>query len=165
MKSRYMLLVGITLTITAAPAAAIAQQATTTFPVSATVLKACSVTASALNFGSYDPTAAAGLEGMTNLRVLCTVGTSYTIGLSPGTSAGATVTSRKMINGENSLNYELFQEAARTNNWGSTPGTNTPPATSAGTTPRQHTVYGRIPAGQIVPAGAYTDTITVSVNY
>jgi len=138
---------------------------TTTFPVTATVLKACAVNANPLAFGTYDPTAATPLDATTTLSVLCTVGTSFTVGLNAGTATGATVTSRKMTSGANTLNYALFQEAARTNNWGNTPGTDTPPAITAPVLASTLTVYGRIAAGQNVPAGAYTDTVTVTVNY
>lgn len=138
---------------------------TTTFPVTATVLKACVVSANPLSFGSYDPTAATPLDASTTLSVLCTVGSSFTVGLNAGTGTASTVAARKMTNGANTLNYALYQEAARTNNWGNTPGTDTPPATTAPILPTSLTVYGRIAAGQNVAAGGYTDTVTVTVNY
>ena len=147
-----------------APAAQ-AVTTTTTFPVTATVLKACIVTANPLAFGNYDPTASTALDGSTTLSVLCTVGTSFTVGLNTGTASGATVTTRRMTSGANTLGYGLYQEAARTNHWGNTPGTDTPLATTAPVLPSTLTVYGRIPASQNVPAASYTDTITVTVNY
>jgi spore coat protein U-like protein len=147
-----------------APAAQ-AATTTTTFPVTATVLKACVVSANPLPFGNYDPTATTPVDATTTLSVLCTVGTSFTVGLNAGTASGATVTTRRMTNGANTLGYALYQEAARTNNWGNTPGTDTPLATTAPILPTTLTVYGRLPASQNVPAGSYTDTITVTVNY
>jgi spore coat protein U-like protein len=142
-----------------------AATATTTFPVTATVLKACVVSANPLSFGSYDPTATTPLDATTTLSVLCTVGSSFTVGLNAGTGTGSTVAARKMTNGANTLGYALYQEAARANNWGNTPGTDTPPATTAPVLATSLTVYGRIPAGQNVAAGGYTDTVTVTVNY
>jgi spore coat protein U-like protein len=138
---------------------------TTTFPVTATVLTACSVSANPLNFGNYDPTATTALDATTTLSALCTIGTSFTVGLNAGTATGATVTARRMTNGANTLNYALYRDAGRTNNWGNTPGTDTPPATIAPVGPSTLTVYGRVPAGQNVPAGGYADTITVTLNY
>ena len=138
---------------------------TTTFPVTATVLKACLVTANPLAFGNYDPTATTPLDGTATLSVLCTVGSSFTVGLNPGTATGATVATRHMTSGANTLGYALYQEAARISNWGNTPGTDTPLATTAPILPTTLTVYGRIPASQNVPAASYTDTITVAVNY
>lgn len=145
--------------------AAQADTTTTTFTVTATVLKACLVTANSLAFGTYDPTAATPLDGSTTLSVFCTVGSSFTVGLNAGTASGATVTTRRMTNGANTLGYALYQEAIRTNNWGNTPGTDTPAAITALVLPSTLTVYGRIPANQNVPAASYTDTITVTVNY
>lgn len=148
-----------------APTNALAATATTTFPVTATVLQSCIVTALPLAFGNYDPTATTPLDGSTTLSVLCTVGSSFTVGLSTGTASGATVTTRRMTSGANTLGYQLYQETARTNFWGNTPGTDTPLATTAPILPSTLTVYGRIPASQNVPAASYTDTITVTVNY
>jgi spore coat protein U-like protein len=145
--------------------AANAATTTTTFPVTATVLSACAVTANPLNFASYNPTAATPLDATTTLAVNCTVGTPFTVGLNAGTASGATVTTRRMTSGANALSYALYQEAARTNNWGNTPGTDTPAPVTAPVLPTSLTVYGRVPAGQNVPAGTYSDTITVTVNY
>ena len=159
--------IGLVATIVAfsAPLAANAVTATTTFPVNATVVKACIVSANPLNFGNYDPTSVTNLDGTTTLSVLCTIGTSYTVGLNVGTASGATVTTRKMTNGANTLNYALYQETGRTTNWGNTPGTDTPAATTAPIGASSFTVYGRVPSGQNEPIGSYTDTITVTVNY
>ncbi|MGD9710563.1 MAG: spore coat U domain-containing protein [Thermomicrobiales bacterium] len=139
--------------------------ATTTFPVSATVLSVCSVSALPLAFGNYDPTASVDLDATTSLDVLCTIGTSFTVGLNQGTSSGATVSTRAMVNGADTLDYSLYQDSGRTTNWGNTPGTDTPSATVAGLSATSMTVYGRVPQGQNVPPGSYLDTITVTVNY
>ena len=115
-KLRILILASTALAVCALSTHSWAQQATTTFPVNATVLKSCLVTANPLSFGSYDPTAVANLDGTTTLSVFCTVGTSYTVGLNAGTASGATVTTRNMVNGANTLNYALYQETARTTN-------------------------------------------------
>ena len=48
--------------------------------------------------------------------------------------------------------------------WGNTPGTDT--VTGVGTGLAQdHTVFGSIPAAQVIPAGDYADTITVRIYY
>lgn len=137
---------------------------TTTFPVTATVIKACVVSATALAFGNYDPTATGPTDATSTLSVLCTVGTTYTVGLTAGTASGATVTTRKMSSGSNLLSYALYQDSAHTTNWGNTPATDTAAATAPVGT-NALTVYGRITAGQNVPIGSYSDTITVNVVY
>lgn len=142
-----------------------AATATTTFPVSATVLKVCVVTANPLNFGNYDPTSATDLDGTTTVQTLCTVGTSYTVGLNAGTGSGATVSARKMTNGANTLNYALYQDTGRSTNWGNTPGTDTPTAVTAPIGLSTVSVYGRVAASQNVPVGSYSDTVTVTVTY
>ncbi|MDF8332742.1 Csu type fimbrial protein [Novosphingobium cyanobacteriorum] len=148
-----------------APTTGQAATATDTMAVSATVQSACIVAASALSFGSYNPTAGTNADATTTLSVTCTSGTSYTVGLSAGNGSGATVTSRKLTNGGNTLNYALYQDSARTTNWGNTPGTDTPASAVAGSSATTLTVYGRIASGQNVPAGSYTDSVTVTVNY
>lgn len=164
-REKWVVSAGIAVIGMGASLSAQAATTTTTFPVTANVLAACSTSANPLAFGNYDPTSATALDATTTLSVLCTVGTSFTVGLNAGTVTGATVTTRGMTNGANTLSYALYQEAARTSNWGNTPGTDTPPATTAPVGPSSLTVYGRVPAAQNVPAGGYSDTITVTVTY
>jgi spore coat protein U-like protein len=141
-----------------------AATATATFSVSATVVKACVISATPLSFGTYDPTTASPVDGTTTVTVTCTNGTSYNVGLNAGTSAGATVTSRKMTQGSNTLNYALYQDAARTTNWGNTVGTDTVSGT-ASVSPANLTIYGRVAPAQNVPVGTFSDTITATVTY
>lgn len=143
---------------------ALAATATTTFAVTATVLQTCLVAASPLAFGNYDPTSATATNGNTTLLVTCTSSTPYTVGLSAGGGAGATVATRKLTNGGNTLNYSLYQDAGHTTVWGNTVSTDTLAGTGTGL-PVTHTVYGRIPALQAAVQGAYADTITVTVTY
>ncbi len=154
--------------LTLAPSV-LAVTTTTTFQVTATVLKACLMTTpGTLAFGSYDPSAAS-LNGTTSLNVTCTFGTPYSIGLSPGNGSGATVSNRLMTStlaaaGNNTLSYGLFKDSARLTNWdNSVAGTG---YTGSGL-PQTQTIYGQILTGQYAaaPATDYTDTITVSLTY
>ena len=147
------------------PFTASAQTAQTTMDVSATVVEACVVTATNLAFGNYDPTAPNPSDATNSITVICTPGTSFTVGLNAGSTAGATVTSRQMASGGNRLDYGLFQDVARSVNWGNTPGTDTPAAAIAGLTPSILTVYGRVPAQQTVAVGSYSDIVTITVSY
>lgn len=139
-----------------------AQTATTTFQVSANVLKACTVAATDLLFGTYDPTATTPLDATNTILVNCTNGTTYEIGLNLGANPDGTT--RRMTNGTDFLAYELYQDSARTTVWGNTPGTDTVSSTGTGTD-QNFTVYGRIPEQQNISAGAYTDTVNVTVTY
>ena len=147
------------------PASAQAATATDTMAVSATVTTACVLTASPLAFGNYNPTSTSATDAATTINVTCTNGTSYTVGLSAGTTSGSTVTARKMTRNGTNLNYAIYQDSGRTTNWGNTSGTDTPASAVAGASATTLNVYGRIAAGQNVAAGSYTDSVTVTVNY
>jgi spore coat protein U-like protein len=142
-----------------------AQTATTSFQVTATVLKFCTVVATPLAFGNY--TSSTVSETTSTITVTCTNGTGYDIALDAGGAAGATVTTRQMSGTTVTaarLNYFLFRDNGRTLNWGTTIGTDTVHLT-AGVVPIISTVFGRIPAGQFVAPDAYLDTINVTVTY
>ncbi len=151
----------VVLGLTSTSAVAQANPATTTFGVSATVLKDCIVSATALGFGNYT---GAVNSAQSTITVTCTNSTTYTVGLGTGLATGATVTTRQMQNGANLLNYGLFSNGTWTTNWGNTSGTNWVSGTGNGAG-QAITVYGQIPAGQYVTPGSYADTIAVTVTY
>src|SRR5688572_6618849 len=101
------------------------QTAQTTFRVSTRVQAVCDVTATDLDFGVYTAQAGTPLTGTTLLRATCTPGSTYNVGLSEGTSPGATINARKMVSGSQALNYQLYSDSARSVIWGNTPGTDT----------------------------------------
>jgi spore coat protein U-like protein len=145
-----------------------AATATTTFQVTATVLKACVVTATPVAFGTYNPVNSTASTATGTITTTCTNTTTYTTGLSAGTSTGATVTTRKMTGQTTStdlLAYGLYQDSAHTVNWGNTPGTDTPAAVTGNGAAQNATVYGQIAAGTAAPIDTYLDTITVTVTY
>lgn len=148
--------------------AASAQAATTTtsFSVTATVKSACTVNATALNFGTYDPSTGTSLAGNSTVNVNCTRTTPFTVALNAG--ATGSFANRLMVSGVNTLQYNLYTAAALTTVWGDgTSATATNAGTGAGvTTPVAFTVYGSIPNQPgAVPGAGYTDTVTVTVNY
>jgi spore coat protein U-like protein len=146
-----------------APAAMAATQ-TTTFQVTATVQAACLInSADTMAFGAYLRKSKS--DSTSNVIVTCTNSTGYNVGLDAGTSAGATVTTRKMTGpGGAFLGYSLFSDANRTVNWGNTIGVDTVAGTGNGT-PQDLTVYGEIPIGQHPTPGSYNDTITVTLTF
>lgn len=162
------LAVGALVTLASANAAT----TTTTFQVTAAVLARCTVSATALNFGNYNPGVAA-VDGSSTVSVFCTKGTSYNVGLNPGLAPGATVSTRRMRSAATpaeELTYSLFTDAGRTTNWGNMVGTDTQTGTGNGIgSATALTVYGRIPdsvANQnALVASDYADTITVTVTY
>ena len=117
-----------------------------------------------LDFGSSGLLNSA-VEASATIDLRCTENASYNIGLDAGTTSGGTITTRKMTDGNgNTVDYQMFQDSARTVNWGNTVGTDTKSATGTGTD-QTHTIYGRVPAQSTPPAGTYTDTVTVTVTY
>lgn len=140
------------------------QEVSTTFRVSARVEAVCEVTASDLAFGTYTAQAGTPLQGTTLLRATCTPDTNYNIGLNEGTSPGATVNQRKMVAGARTLDYQLYSDSARSTIWGNTTGTDTVTGVGTGLAV-DHTVFGAVPAAQVVPAGDYQDTVTVRIYY
>lgn len=139
-----------------------AAQDTDSMQVTATVIASCEVAAQDLPFGNYDPVAAAPLDVNTTVEVTCTNGADYDVGLDEGAGAGATVAARRMTAGVDTLAYALYRDAARTQVWGETIDTDTVAGTGDGAA-QTITVYGRVFAQQSAPAGAYADTVTVTV--
>lgn len=136
--------------------------ATTTgnMTVDATVVASCSVVVNSLSFGNYSLTQ---LDASAVITPTCTNGTTYYIELSAGSGTGATTTTRKMTSGANTLNYSIYKDSSRATVWGT--GT-TDRVSSTGTGAAQtFTAYGRIPASQVSPLGAYTDTVVVTVTF
>lgn len=147
------------------PAAGLAATATTTFQVTATVLSVCTVSATNLAFGNYDASSGTPNDASSTVTTTCSNSTAYTVALNAGTGSGATVAMRRMTNGANTLNYSMYTTAGRTTVWGDgTLSTVTQAATGNGSG-QALTVFGRIPTGQYVTAGNYTDTVTATVTY
>jgi spore coat protein U-like protein len=86
------------------------------------------------------------------------------IDLGPGAANG--FAPRTLISGAVTMAYNLYLDAARLSVWGDgTAGTATygPVHPAEGST--SISIYGRLPAGQSQPAGAYGDTLTVTLQF
>ena len=172
MKSTKLLALAVTagLALAAGNAQALPNPVTATFQVSATVIKACTVAATALAFGNYTPTAG-NVVNTSTISIACTSGTPYTMTVGPGSTTGGTITQRLMTNGTQTLQYNLYTSNtyATLLGDGTTSGSSKVTGTGAGLASlATTTVYGQLPdiaANQAVPPGAYTDTVTVSVAY
>lgn len=125
---------------------------------------ACTITSSTgVSFGVYNVYAAAPLDSAGTITYSCTLSISVTIDI--GTGSG-TYASRTMRAGTSTLAYNLYTNAARTTVWGdgtSGTGHHGPVLGLIGST--TVSIYGRVPAGQDVAAGSYTDTVVVTLNY
>ncbi len=117
-------------------AAAVASAASTSssFGVSTTVNAICVInSAGALTFTAFDPSQGAQAS-TSSISVNCSNTTPFNISLDAGAGPSATVASRVMTSGGNTLTYSLFQDSGHTSVWGNTVGTNT----VAGTGPAWH---------------------------
>lgn len=145
---------------------AIATTANTSLVVTATVLATCITVATPVLFGNYTLTV---LDNTGVITVTCTPDVSaYTVALDAGTGAGATTSARKLTFGANTLNYSLYTDLGRAQNWGNSQNVDTVSASTATTTAgviKTFTVYGRLPSNQASTAGAYADTVQVTVTY
>jgi len=147
-------------------APALAQTATANLSVSAAVAKNCSITTTAVAFGSYDPivtNAVAPLDGTGTVVVTCTKGAGTRIDL--GLGANASGATRRMTGGTDFLTYELYQNATRTTVWGSGAVAGQTIAAAPSKAARTFTVYGRIAGAQDVAAASYNDTVVATINF
>lgn len=155
------------LTAALATAPAFATDTGTSLGVNATVTADCTVSALPVNFGNVNVTSGQAVQGTGSISVTCTNGTAWSAAADAGAGTGADLATRKMADGANLLNYSLFTDSARTEIWGD--GVEGATAKFSGTgigTAQTKTVYGLVPAGQTdVPAGAYDDTVQVTVTY
>jgi spore coat protein U-like protein len=168
--SRNVLMLAVAGALLIASGSAAAATRTTTFGVSAVVNPNCLVNATALNFGSYDGTAAK--TGTSDISVRCSTGTLFSVALSAGDPGGTFAQRLLSGNGSNKLQYNLYTTLAGNTIWGdNSPGTGIMSGTGAGMaagSAQLLTVYGRLPDNtfnQGAPSGNYADTITVTVTY
>ncbi|MDD5365670.1 MAG: spore coat U domain-containing protein [Gallionellaceae bacterium] len=134
----------------------------------------CSVAVNSnVAFGTYNPLPGAAADAAGHFTVTCdlTLGLlgTYTVALATG--GGNSYSPRKMNSGTNTLNYNLYTDAARTAVWGNGTGGSTIVSdasllTLLGHVVRAYDVYGRIlPNQQATRPGSYSDTILVTVTY
>lgn len=139
--------------------------ATATMPVSATVLSLCAVVATPMLFGNYSASSSSATDASATLLVTCTPLEDYDVALDRGSDPTATVANRVMKFLTNDLHYNLYTSGARTTIWGDgTLGTSVVSGNGTGLVSTL-TVYGRIPTGQYVAPGLYTDLITVTLTF
>jgi len=145
-----------------------AGSASTPFTVTGTVVAFCTISTTGISF-TYDPVGAnassnAAATGGT-VTIACTKGSAPSIGLDNGLNAGqasAGPRAMRLAATTNYLGYDIY--------W---PGTTTPWTTAAPYVPsappskaaRTFNMDGAAIAGQDVPVGTYTDTVTATVNF
>jgi len=147
-----------------------ASTALSTIAVSATVVRSCAVAATTMPFGNYTPGTGA-LTNSPNINVTCTKGTPFSVALDKG--AGGTIPQRLMTlsGGGGTLQYNLYTTAGTGGSIfgdGTTGNGVTVAGTGNGATAVAIPVFGTLPdnaTNQTAPAGAYADTVNVTVTY
>lgn len=123
----------------------------------------CSISTTAISFGSYDVFSNAPTDTTGSVTVNCApVSTPYTIALESGLHGPMNNRAMQSAISNKKLRYNLYIDAAHSTIWGN--GTaNT--AVVNGNTSATVNVYGRIPPEQNVDIGAYSDSVTVTVTF
>jgi spore coat protein U-like protein len=132
----------------------------------------CTVSVSGVSFSSFNPLP--GQSAVTNgtITVTCTGNpldsASYTITIAPGLGSYA---GRDMAAGAHGLAYNLYRDSGYTQVWGDgmTAGTfsvSDSVTLSSSSCTKNYIVYARIAGGQkVAPAGAYHDSLLVTISY
>ena len=162
MRARELLRLGLAILL-------LANTATGTASVSATIVASCTITGATLAFGTYDPIVTNNSTALTvsgpAFSVACTRGaTGVSISLGTGNnSANAVGTTRAMTDGSSDyLSYELYTTSAMSTVWNTSNTVSYSPTSMAAT---NETVYGTIPGGQDIPVNGYTDSVMATVNF
>ncbi|TMA59681.1 MAG: spore coat protein U domain-containing protein [Deltaproteobacteria bacterium] len=163
-----------TLAVTASPLFA-ASSPGVGLSISASVAAKCIVSStSTVAFGPYDPVTTnsatgADLDGTGSVGIKCSPGNGLSISVDSGVNASGNQRRMQGPSGTSSafLNYDVYSESTRTTAWGN--GSNGASAlaitTSTNASERIFTVYGRVPKGQDVNVGSFSDTVQATVNF
>ncbi|HKB79432.1 MAG TPA: spore coat U domain-containing protein [Thermoanaerobaculia bacterium] len=147
--------------------AATLQAASSSAPlqVSAEVAPNCQIAISNLAFGKYDPmaqNAGAELDAAAEVTMLCTRSSRASVNIDFGRNGvGA---SRSLAGATQHVTYQLYHDKGRTQQWGGA-GDGLQFVSQGIHKPEELTLYGRIPPGQEVASGVYTDVVTATVDF
>lgn len=127
---------------------------------------ACTISTTAVSFGSYDVFNASATTSTGTVTYRCG-NADHNITITISTGSSGTYANRTMKKGAETLTYNLFRDATFTTVWGD--GSGTTGQYSIGNPPNNTdvplTVYGRVAALQDVSAGSYSDTVIATVNF
>jgi spore coat protein U-like protein len=146
------------LAVVLAPRSVDAATAQASFTVTAVVPTACTIGATNISVPNYNPNAGAAATATGTVTLTCTRGTPYTVALA---SARGWQLSDAAVPTPHLLSYAVLQGAGP-NPWNAT-------QTITGTAPSRAAIplvaTASIAAGQDVPVGTYTDTVTATVTF
>jgi Uncharacterized secreted protein len=134
------------------------------------------VSGGSLAFGPYDVLSSSPADSQVDVTVTCDRdggprNVTLTLLVDQGAN-GTSVNARRMVHTgglSDALAYGIYSDPARSSVWGSSVGINTINAglslENKSSATAQFTVFGRIPAGQDVSVGNYSDTVQVTLMY
>lgn len=131
----------------------------------------CNVTATGLAFGNYDSLNPVSTNATADIGVTCSIKAKnksaplvVTVSVDTGSSGSFSQRYMTSVSGAGVLNYNMYMDAAGINVWGDgSGGTSNRVVNVTKESPFNAKIYGKIPAGQNIPAGSYSDAITVTV--
>jgi spore coat protein U-like protein len=140
------------------------------FPVASCYAFNCSLATTPVNFGNFDVFSAYVLDSTGTLTVSCSNPEQkpipVKISINSGISGKFNPRQMQGSNGIDRLNYYLFTDPSGAVIWGDGTGGSSPvSSTVTRTSTLSSTIYGRIPAGQNVGVGTYTDVLTATVTW
>jgi len=127
---------------------------------------ACTISTTPISFGLYDPLGAGPSDSIGTVTYRCgAIDRNVSIQIGPGGAGG--FNPRQLSKGVERLDYNLYRNAARSVVWGD--GTGGTSFYFIGNPPNNRdvvlTVYARLPGGQDISAGSYSDAVSVVVNF
>jgi spore coat protein U-like protein len=126
----------------------------------------CTVSTSSVNFGTYDVFDTQPNDSTGTITLNCNGGARH-VAITISRGSTPSYAARFMNRFFELLFYNLYQDASRTVIWGDGSGGSQMEIVADPPNNRDMplTVFARIPAGQDVSAGSYSDTVTVTVQY
>jgi spore coat protein U-like protein len=117
------------------------------------------ISVTTLAFGNYDVYSTTPLDTAGTIFYSCPPPILPTVEISAGNGGSYSPRLMQLAGGTETLQYNVYVDAARTTVWGATPIS--VPQGNALSVP----FYGRIFAGQDVSVGSYSDTLIVTFNF
>lgn len=120
----------------------------------------------AVAFGQYNVFSMTPTDAVGSLTYQCSLLLALdTITVNLSTGSSGTYGTRTMLNGANTLGYNLYMDAARTVVWGDKTNGTSNFSAILNLFPVTLQVYGRIPARQNARAGDYADTVVITLLF
>jgi spore coat protein U-like protein len=134
--------------------------------LSARAEAACTVSATAVSFGTYNVFTSTATTSTGTITYRCG-NADHNIRVDISTGSSGTYTARTLKQSTEELSYNLYIDSAFASVWGDGSGTtsdytksNPPNGTDV-----ILTVYGQVPAQQDVTAGSYSDPVVATLNF